>query len=186
MASNLGIAAYAGKFNENDEFTPESSGAIKTEMSHQELDKMIFETDTFEQAYDLLMENGASAYISINSNIITYSAKEGMVLFIKNGSTQDKIVLDQELSPEVALQLQSAKDSKEIEKILIENKLVKSPTEEMDRETMDKHGQIEVDRADRVDKEDELQPAGAISQNRTANAGDRMHREQREVEGMDR
>lgn len=182
--TRLNFGAYVMGINDKGEPEFESSGNLKTNLSNQEMEKMIMEAQNFNELYDNLRATGV--YLNMdNSKAVIMPVNEGTVIFYNDGPIQDKITLDKELSPDVALQIEAAQNRDEIEEILIQNKIVERPEKETEREVTVEDRAKYVDRADNVNDKD-ITDDSVIAQERYARYNDPERRKMREIDGMDR
>lgn len=180
----LKLGAYPMSINEKGE--PElGNGEARTfELSNEEMDKMVLEATNFNELYENL--RGSGVYLAMeDSKVVIMPVNEGTVIFFNDGSVQDKITLDKEIAPDVALQIQNAQNRDDLEEILIQNDVIEIPEEEMDKETTLDDRIVDVDRAENVNEND-MTKDSAISENRYARYNDPDRRKVREMEGMDR
>jgi hypothetical protein len=171
----------------NEKGEPElgDASAREVNISNEEMEKMIMKAQNFNELYENL--RGSGVYLEMeNSKVVMMPVNEGTIIFFNDGQVQDKIVLDKEISPDVALQIQNAKDRDDLEEILIQNNVIERPEEEMDKETTLNDRTVDIDRAENVNMHDELNMSrdSAIAENRYARYNDPDRKVSRA--GMDR
>lgn len=180
----LNFGAYVMGIDDKGEPEFGSSGNLKTSLGNEEMGKLIMEAQSFNELYESLRATGI--YLTMdNSKAVIMPVNEGTVIFYNDGSVQDKITLDKELSPDIALQIEAAQNRDEIEEILIQNKIVERPEKETEREITIEDKAKYVDRADNVNDKD-ITDDNAIAQERYARYNDPERRKMREIDGMDR
>ena len=161
-----------------------ASGSSRTNIVPKEMEDMIYKAKSFEEVYENLKASGV--YLTIgDSKAVIKPVNSGTVIFYNDGQVQDKITLDKELSPDVALQIEAAQNRDEIEEILVANKIIERPEKETEREISIDDKTEYVDKADNVDEKDIVEDS-AIAQNRYARYNDSERRKAIEVEGLDR
>ena len=180
----LNFGAHVMSVNDKGEPGFESSGSARTSITNEEMEKMIFEAKSFEEVYENLRASGV--YLTMTeSKAVIMPVNNGTVIFYNDGQVQDKITLDKELSPDVALQIEAAQNRDEIEEILVANKIIERPEKETEREVY-RDGRAElVDEAEVVDERD-VRNNSAIDLNRYARYNDPERRRTREIDGLDR
>lgn len=180
----LNFGAQVVSINDKGEPEFEGSGRATANITNDEMEKMIFEALSFEEVYENL--RGSGVYLEMpESKAVIMSVNNGTVIFYNDGKIQDKITLDKELSPDIALQIEAAQNRDEIEEILIENKIIERPEKETEREIA-YDGKTElVDEAENLDERD-VRNNSAIDQNRYARYNDNQRRRGREIDGLDR
>ncbi len=182
--TRLNFGAYVMGVNGKGEPEFESSGNLKTTLGNEEMERMIMEAQNFNEVYENLRATGV--YLTMDdSKTVIMPVNEGTVIFYNDGPVQDKITLDKELSPDIALQIEAVQNRDEIEEILIQNKIVERPEKEMEREVTVEDMAKYVDRADNVNDKD-ITDDNAIAQERYAKYNDPERRKMREIDGMDR
>ena len=185
----VNVAAYPMSINEKCESYLEQGRGLETNITNEKINDMVREAGNFNELYENL--RGVGVYLTMeNSKVVLRSMFDndnktiGTVIFFNDGDKQDKITLDKELSPDVALQIQAAQNRDELEEILIQNNIIERPEKETEREvTVDDRPEY-VDRADNVDDRD-VTDNGAIGQERYTRYND-PERRSREMAGMDR
>lgn len=185
----VNVAAYPMSINEKCESDLEQGRGLETNITNEKINDMVREAGNFNELYENL--RGVGVYLTMeNSKVVLRSMFDndnktiGTVIFFNDGDKQDKITLDKELSPDVALQIQAAQNRDELEEILIQNNIIERPEKETEREvTVDDRPEY-VDRADNVDDRD-VTDNGAIGQERYTRYND-PERRSREMAGMDR
>lgn len=185
----VNVAAYPMSINEKCESDLEQGRGLETNITNEKINDMVREAGNFNELYENL--RGVGVYLTMeNSKVVLRSMFDndnktiGTVIFFNDGDKQDKITLDKELSPDVALQIQAAQNRDELEEILIQNNIIERPEKETEREvTVDDRPEY-VDRADNVDDRD-ITDNGAIGQERYTRYND-PERRSREMAGMDR
>jgi len=99
----LNFGAHVMSINDKEEIEFEGSGRAATNITNEEMEKMIFEAQSFEEVYENLRASGV--YLTMTeSKAVIMPINNGTVIFYNDGQVQDKITLDKELSPDVALQ----------------------------------------------------------------------------------
>ena len=180
----LNFGAHVMSVNDKGEPEFESSGSARTSITNEEMEKMIFEAKSFEEVYENLRASGV--YLTMTeSKAVIMPVNNGTVIFYNDGQVQDKITLDKELSPDVALQIEAAQNRDEIEEILVANKAIERPEKETEREVSIDDKTEYVDKADNVYEKDIVKDS-AIAQNRYARYNDPERRRTREIDGLDR
>lgn len=172
----LNFGAHVMSINDKGELEFEGSGRAATNITNEEMEKMIFEAQSFEEVYENLRASGV--YLTMaESKAVIMPINNGTVIFYNDGQVQDKITLDKELSPDVALQIEAAQNRDEIEEILVANKIIERPEKETEREVY-RDGRAELVR--------DVRNNSAIDQNRYARYNDPERRRSREIDGLDR
>lgn len=172
----LNFGAHVMSINDKGELEFEGSGRAATNITNEEMEKMIFEAQSFEEVYENLRASGV--YLTMTeSKAVIMPINNGTVIFYNDGQVQDKITLDKELSPDVALQIEAAQNRDEIEEILVANKIIERPEKETEREVY-RDGRAELVR--------DVRNNSAIDQNRYARYNDPERRRSREIDGLDR
>lgn len=186
MNGEINVNFGAHMMSVDDKGSPEfgASGSVSTNITNEEMEKMIFQAQSFTEVYENLRASGV--YLSMtDSKAVIMPVNNGTVIFYNDGQLQDKITLDKELSPDVALQIEAAQNRDEIEEILIENNVIERPERETEREVYNGDKAEMVDQAEIVDGRS-VRDDGAIAQNRYARYNDVERRRAREVDGLDR
>lgn len=180
---SLKLGAYLMSINENG--TPEFGNADVKEfnLTYEEVEKMVLAAPNFDDLYPKLRDFGVNLDME-DSKVFLIPVTNGTVIFFNDGAVQEKLVLDKELTPAVALQIREAKDREDLEGILIQNNVIERPEQEMENEVTVGGRLEDVDRAGNVN--DMRENNSAIAQNRYARYNDPERRKVSEMDGMDR
>lgn len=180
----LKLGAYPMSVNEKGEPELGEAQARTVQLNDEEMEKMVLEASSFNELYENL--RGSGVYLGMeDSKVVMMPVNNGTVIFFNDGQVQDKITLDKEITPDVALQIQDAQDRDDLEEILVQNNVIERPEEEIDKETTLDDRTVDVDRAENVNEQDMTRDS-AIGENRYARYNDPERRKVREMEGMDR
>lgn len=183
----LKLGAYPMSVNEKGEPELGDAQSRTLKLTNKQLEDFVFAANNFDEFYENL--RGSGVYITMeNSKTFIVPVNEGTVIFFNDGQLQEKITLDKEISPDVALQIETVKNRDELEEILIQNRIIERPETEMDKETTLDDKTVDIDVAEKVNEKDMTQD-NPIAQNmyeRYKEPDRSERRASREMDGMDR
>lgn len=111
----------------------ESGAATNTKLTAKEVRNKLLQAQSLEQAIDLLKDSGA--YIGTEgSRVMIVQTPNGTQIFSKDEPSR-KIVVDRDLPEstiEQILSINDYDDGRAVEKILIENRIIENPKDEME------------------------------------------------------
>lgn len=111
----------------------ESGSATNTKLTAKEVHNRLLQAQSLEQALDLLKDSGA--YIGTEgSRVMIVQTPNGTQIFSKDEPSR-KIVVDRDLPEstiEQILSINDYDDGRAVEKILIENRIIENPKDEME------------------------------------------------------
>ena len=154
--------------NENGELVFEESAGTKTSIPAPEVNQIINQAQSYEEAIELLQGSGANISAE-NSRVMIASTPGGTQIFFKDEPGR-KIVLDKEVPEHVAAEILSVDifdDKRAVEKILEANNIIDNREEELETTVSKDGASFELNTADNV-MDNDITDGGAISQARAA------------------
>lgn len=154
--------------NENGELVFEESVGTKTSIPAPEINKILNQAQSYEEAIELLQGSGANISAE-NSRVMIASTPAGTQIFFKDEPGR-KIVLDKEVPEHVQAEIISVDifdDKRAVEKILEANNIIENRDEELEVTAQKDGVSLEFNTADNVQDHD-VRDGGAISQARLA------------------